>query len=599
MDLNFNNLSTDSNGRLRFSGISSGIDTQNLVDSIITARRISAVSIEDKISVNETRTTAFNELQTLSKDFAEKLDVLRNPTSFLKTDIFDSKQAFTEARVKSSAPAGHVASQANAVLGVNITGEATNGTHVVEVVQLARAHQVRSDAISSKTDALAGAGFPTGDMEINGKTITVGASDSLLDLRDKINNTTDIGVNASVVSVSDSEHYLVLASKETGVANQISFGNATQANHNAFGFTASGTDTVKNEIQQAQNSIVRVDNLGVDIERATNTVDDVLEGVTLNLFKAEENTEIVVNVEPNLNEVKTAISDFVNSYNELKKFIDDQGQERVRSDESGASAKFGPLYGDNTVRQIGQELSSILTSTVAGLPSGSASLGQVGIDVNQEYLLEIDNQELDDNLLQNLEGIQKLFGLDVQTSDPRLTVSDVGDAQTRVDANGNVLPYYVNIGGTDADGKPTSATLSTTAGQSGANNGSVTVEGNKLTATSNTGAEGMSMFYFGEANGGAVSDVEVTFTRGVADRLFSFFDDISKTGGLIDSAKTDITTQNENLREDVVRIDQRLELQRETLTNQFLAMESAMLRLRSLQQQLTQQTNALNGGNDS
>lgn len=597
MDLNFNNLATDSNGRLTFSGISSGIDTQGLVNSIMDARRVSARSIEDKIAVNETRVTALDELKTLSKNFADKLDVLRNPVGFLDENVFEAKQAFTDTRATATAPAGHTTSAAGEILGVNITGEPVTATHTVEVVQLARANQLRSDAFTSKTDTLSSLGFTTGDLEINGQTINIGSNDSLLDLRDKINNATDMGVNASVISVSDTESYLVLTSEETGVDNAITFGTGSQAVHNSLGLTSVGTDTAKTEIQTAQNSIIRADNLGVDIERSSNTITDVFEGITLDLFKSEENTEVVIDIEPDLNTIKTAIVGFVDAYNALKSFIDDQQSEVARTE--GADPSFGPLNGDTTMRRISQKLSGIITSTVPGLDNGFSSLGQVGIDVNQEYLLEVDESELDSNLLGNLNDIQKLFGLDVSVSDSRVSVLGLEENTSyQVDGSGNPLPYYLSIAGTDGSGNVTAANLTTAAGSGagGADDGSVTANGTILDVTSSSGAEGLSLAFIGDPGLGAVNDIEVTFTRGVADSLYDFFNDVSKTSGIIDDAKDDLLEQNENLTEDVTRIDQRLELQRATLTNKFLAMEEAMFRLDAIKQQLQQQIDALNGG---
>ena len=598
MDLNFNNLSTDSNGRLRFSGITSGIDTQGLVDSIIKSKRIVATQIEDKISVNETRVTAYNELKTLSANFAAQLDLLRNPSGYQANDIFESKVGFAESQSTSGAPSGHVPSAASAILGISMTNQADASSHVVEVVQTAKANQVRSDMFSSKTDSLSSLGFTTGSLEINGQTVNVGSNDSLLDLRDKINGSTDMNVSASIVSVSSTEHYLVLTSKDTGVDNAITFGTSTQAVHNSLGLTATGTDTAKTQIQEAKNAIIRVDNLGVDIERPSNAIDDVLEGITLDLYKAEANTEIAIDVEADLSSIKTTISDFVDSYNALKDFISDQNSQVVR--EEGGEEEYGVLYGDTTMRQISQKLSQVVSSSVPGLDDGFASLGQVGIDINSDYRLEIDNEEFDNNLLTNLKNIQKLFGLDVSVSDSRVSVASISQSTSyQVDSNGDPLPYYLSIAGTDADGKVISATMGETAGAgtAGSNNGSVTTSGNILTMTDSTGANGLKLIFTGDANLGPVEDIEVSFTRGIADSLFDFFNNVSQTSGAIDQARNDTIDQNSGLQESVDKIDARLALQRATLTNKFLAMEDAMFRLQTLQDQLEQQITAMNGGN--
>ena len=442
-----------------------------------------------------------------------------------------------------------------------------------------------------------------GDFMLNDKTITLNAGDSLLDLRDKINATNSgvdsSGVSASVISVSDTEHYLVLTSTETGTDNTITFGATGQNVHNALGLTDAGTNQVSYEVQAAQDSIIRVNNLGVDITRSSNTISDVIGGVTLDLYDAQPDTEIVIDVEADLAAIKTAIVGFVDAYNGLKDFIDDQRDEIVRAD--GDDAAFGPLSNDSTLRQIESQLNAVLTATVDGLPNGFASLGQVGIDVNQGYRLEIDDDEFDENLLTNLDDIKRLFALDVSVSDSRLSVISVENTTGYdVDGNGETLPYYINIAGTDADGNITSANIANSqgTGAGGANDGSFVLDGNIVTATNSSGAEGLRMIFVGGANFTGVDDVEVRMTRGIADQLHSFFDDLSRIGGGIDDLQEVIEDQNTSLQGSVERIDARLEIQRQTLLTQFLAMEEAIFQMNTVRSQLDQQINALNGGDN-
>ena len=599
MDFSFDNTTKTSSGNVRFSGVSSGINSQEIVDSIIAARRIQVNTIEDKIALNDERVSAIDQLQTLTKTFASSLDVLRGANSIFVDDIFDNKLAFTNARVSDTAAPGHVASSADSILSVNATDEAIAGSHTVEVVQLAKAQQIRSDAFTSTTDTLVSQGYTTGDFDINGRTITLNSTDTLLDLRDKINavnsGASATNVNASVITVSATESYLVLTSEETGLSNTITFGG-TQAVHNSFGLTSTGTDTAKNEIQTAQNSIIRVDNLGVDIERESNTISDVFTGVTLDLYKAEEGTEIVVDIESDLNSIKTGLVDFVNAYNELKAFIEDQQAEVVRED--GGEAEFGVLAFDSTLRSIEARLSQVVSSIVPGLEDGYSSLGQIGIGIEDDYSLSVDDSTLDEALLNNLNDVKRLFSFDYSTSDSRLSVISVGANTTySVDGSNIAEPYYLNISGTDASGNVLDANFVTSAGtgNGGVGNNTVAVSGKNLTILPDSSADGLKLFFNGDAGLGQVDDIEVTFTRGVADRLYNFFNDFSKTGGDADTLKTNLLTQNEDYQDDITKIDTRLELQRKNLEARFIAMETAMFQLNSLKESLSQQIAAMSG----
>jgi flagellar hook-associated protein 2 len=600
MDFSFDNSSATSSGNIRFSGVSSGINSQQIIDSIIASRRIQVTQIEDKISLNDERVSAIDQLQSLAKGFADSLDVLRGGNSFFVDDVFDNKLAFTSSRATATAPVGYVPSAAESVLGVNATDGAIAGQHTVEVVQIAKAQQIRSDAFGSTTNTLASQGFTIGDFEINGRNITLNASDTLLDLRDKINGVnsgvTATNVNASIVSVSPTESYLLLSSEDTGLSNTITF-SGTQGVHNSFGLTSAGTDTVKTEIQSAQNSIIRVDNLGVDVVRESNTIDDVFTGVTLDLFKAEPDTEIVVDIDNDLNAVKTTIVGFLDAYNGLKSFIEDQQSEAIRED--GEDPAFGVLAFDSSLRSVETKLNSVVSSLIPGLADGFSSLGQIGISIEDDYTLGLDESTFDNVLLNNLDDVQRLFGFDYSTSDSRLSVISVGANSTyTVDGSNIPEPYYLNISGTDASGDVIDANLSTTpvTGNGGLGDNTLGVNGKNLEALSDSPADGLKLFFNADPSLGPLDDIEVSFTRGIADRLYNFFNDFSKVSGEADTLKTNLLTQNENYQEDITKFDARLDLQRQNLESRFIAMETAMFQLNSLRESLSQQLAALAGG---
>lgn len=600
-ELNFNNTSLTDSGNIRFSGISSGIDFQSSIDAIMAAKRIPATQIEEKISVNDAKSAALLEMKNLSASFADSLDKLRGSTSFFAEDVFDTKVSFLESQATAGAPAGHTPSTAGTLLGTVIGKDASAGTHTVEVVQIAQAHQVRSDAFSSKSTDLSTLGFAMGDIDINGQTVSLTAGDTLLDFRDKINATNTgvnpSNVNATIVSVSDTEHYLVVTSTETGLDNAITFGG-TQAVHNGLGLTSAGTDNVKTETVAARNSIVRVDNLGVDIERQSNTIDDILQGVTLNLFKAEENTEIKIEVEEDLNTIKGTVVEFIEAFNNLRDFITDQKTESVR--EEGEDPSFGPLAFDTTLRQINSRLNDLITADVPGATDGYQSLGQVGISMNDAFKLEIDDTTFDDKIINDVDAMRKLFAFDFSSSDSRvLAVERTSDTQPLLDANGDPLPYYLNVGGTDADGNVISANIQDTAGAGagGGFDGSVTTAGTTITIGDASGANGLKVIFNGGPNAAPVDDVEINFSRGIADQLFTFFDDLSKSGGRLDDEIIGLASQNEAHTDRIAQIDSRLELQRATLTAKFLAAEQSMLQLNTLKENLTQTFEAMNSGN--
>jgi flagellar hook-associated protein 2 len=581
---NVSNTSFSGSGTLRLSGLSSGIDLQAAINAIMAAKRQPAVNYERKIAANTGKIEAFQDLKTISTAYTGVLNKLRGQVGFFADSVFDSKVSFTSSRLAVGAPPGSVPAAADSVLGVSVSKKAQPARHTVSVVQLAQAHQFRTDAVTSRTASLDSLGFTQGDFTINGQTINLDADDNLVDLRDKINNA-NAGVTASIVSVSPTEHYLVVNAKDTGAAAQIDLagGNAVT---DSLGLTDTGA--IKNELLAAQDAIIRVNNLGVDISRSSNKIDDVLDGITLNLFSADPNTEIVIDVENNLANVKQTIQEFVDVYNLMKDFVDDQRAKTVRQE--GQAAEFGALAFDQTLRSLNQRLSQIIGQSVAGQPDGFASLGQIGITMDNNFRLTIDDGVLDNKLLTGLDNVKRLFEFQATASDSRVQITGF---------NANVQPgtYYVNLGGTDADGNLISGNINSApgVGLGGADNGSLSINGVIATSTLLTGANGLNFGFNGGTNAPGVDGIQITVSRGLADQLFSLIDEFGKAAtGTIDKNIQNLTTQNEQMTERVAAIDSRLEITRASLTARFVAMEQAIAQSNSLMDSLRAITQSQN-----
>lgn len=584
-------------GSSQILGLSSGINTQQIVEAMVAARRQPAVQLESKITANTARVDALSELSTIIKDIKASLEGLRGSSSFFADSVFDNKVAFTQSRASATAAPGHVPSAADSLLGISVTDKAQPGVHTVEVKQLARAHQLRTDAVSDKGATLASQGIALGTFDINGQTITVDGDDSLLDLRDKI-NASGAGVTATVVSASATQHYLVINAKETGTVNSIDFAGGT-AISDSLGLT-DGVGGIKNQLQAAADAIIEVDNLGVDVVRASNTFDDVIEGVTIDLFRAEVDTEVEIEIENDLGAVKQNIIDFVDAFNALKDFVDDQRTEKVRTE--GGEAEYGALAFDTTLRSLTTQINQLVGQAVPGQPSGAQTLGQVGIELNANYRLEINDDTLDNQLLTNFDNLKTLFEFNFTTNDSRVSLGGFnGQTAGQVDGAGNPIPYYLNVGATDASGNILSANIQTTAGAGagGAADGTTTVNGTQITALDTTSADGLRLFYNGGVSQPGVNDIEFTVTRGVADQLFYILDRyVSDTGGgTISDNIQSIQKQNDGYTKRIADIDARVELFRARTVARFAAMEQAVATANNLKESLSSAFESANKSN--
>lgn len=135
----------------------------------------------------------------------------------VQAQLLGFQSAISQVTMQTAFRVTSATSSAESVARVSATTEAVAGTFLLEVSQLATNHKIGTSAQTSASEAL---GF-SGSFVVNGKLVEVVASDNLRDVAARINNA-KAGVTASVLSVSNSEHYLVLTAHNSGASNAIS-----------------------------------------------------------------------------------------------------------------------------------------------------------------------------------------------------------------------------------------------------------------------------------------------------------------------------------------------------------------------------------------
>lgn len=187
-----------------FSGLASGIQWRDMVDQIMALERARRVDpLSSQITLASRRTDAWTSFQAATQRLADAVKTLRDGTAF--------GSAF-QTSVSGTAAAGRALLTASAAAG------AVPGSYAVEVLDLARAEKLSGAVVASATEALGVAG----DFLVNGRTVTLLATDSLHAVRDKINaantGSSPSGVAATVLSTGTGAHRLVLTSATAGTA---------------------------------------------------------------------------------------------------------------------------------------------------------------------------------------------------------------------------------------------------------------------------------------------------------------------------------------------------------------------------------------------
>jgi flagellar hook-associated protein 2 len=214
-------------------------------------------------------------------------------------------------------------------------------------------------------------------------TVTVDSTNNTLSqLADSINSQ-NIGVSASVIQ--DSNGYrLALVSTTSGAPGDVTVsGNTTN-----LSFTKAVTGA---------NASLVVD--GIPISSASNTISNVISGVTLSLGSPSPNTPVTVNVNPDTTQATTAINNLVSAYNTVITEINSQFN--VASDGSGG----GSLETDNSLREVQSQLLAALSYSIPG-NNGIVNLASIGVNFNNDGTLTVDSGKLTSNLSSNFAAVQ-------------------------------------------------------------------------------------------------------------------------------------------------------------------------------------------------
>lgn len=366
------------------AGIGSGLNVNDLVNQLVTAER---KPTDDRLNALESTTkaqiTAFGALKSALSGLQDALNKLNGNGALpgRKTTVQDGA-GFT-------ATAG-----ATAALG----------SYSVIVNQLASAHKLQSAAAASNTQIGYGTlTFQVGSDPSFDVTIDAGKG-TLADIRDAINTqAAGKGVAATLVR-GDAGDVLVLTSTKSGSGGAMTITASGGDGGLSVLNTTGGTLT---QVTPAQDAQIQVD--GVTRTYSGNTLTDVIDGVTLNLTKAQPGQSYTLSVESDASTLKASVLGFISAYNTAVNAI------RTQSAAGGQGKVAGPLSGDSTARNILQSLRSTLGQRYA-------ELSALGLKTATDGTLTLDGSKFDAATTANPAAVKDLFA---ETSDLGKNLRDV------------------------------------------------------------------------------------------------------------------------------------------------------------------------------
>ena len=191
------------------------------------------------------------------------------------------------------------------------------------------------------------------------------------------------------------------------------------------------------------------------VTSSSNTVTDLISGVTLNLLSADATSPVTVTVSNDTSGAEKAIRGFVDAYNKANSAINDQFKYDPDTGEGGI------LMGDTTLMNVQSTLRNLVVNTVPGRPSSMNALSAIGITMTDTGALAIDSSKLSDAIADDFNAVQGMFK-DTGVSDNTGIQFVIATDNTRVSPSSG---YAVNItqaaeqAQTTASGGPGSLTI--------------------------------------------------------------------------------------------------------------------------------------------
>ena len=364
------------------TGIGSGLDVTGIVQQLVAAE---AAPVETRIGLQEAREqaklSALGSLKSALVEFRDLLENMMAPERFLARKGSSGNQA---------------------LFTVSVTEAALPASFSVEVEQLAEAQKLTSAAMASP-DVVIGTGTLTLAVGANSFDVEIGDEENTLEgIRDAINAAPDnTGIAATIVN-ADTGSYLILTAEDTGLANTMT---VTQAGGDGglsvLEYDPGGGLNALTESVAPQDARVLIDGLAVN--SSTNTVSGAIDGVTLSLVSADPGNPTTLLVENDSDAVRETIDEFVEIYNLLVDTFDEQ----TRYDAELEVA--APLLGDAAVRGIREQIRRDFSVSVESIELPFQSLAEIGIQVQLDGRLEIEDASLDAALQNDFTQVGQLF----------------------------------------------------------------------------------------------------------------------------------------------------------------------------------------------
>jgi flagellar hook-associated protein 2 len=355
-------------------GAGSGIDVKALAQSLVDAEKTPKKErIDGKIAKSEAKITGYS--------------AVKYALSTLKTAFGKLNDASDFSSIKPS-------NTQPSAFGVTASTTAEAGNYSIEVLTTALAQRTASSNFADRATALNGGAAFQLNLSIGG--VSTGAID--------VTNATPAGM---VSAINGAKLGVTAQLINTGSAYNVVVTGATGATQNFSLTSDDGTGQAiaavafATPLQTATDASFKIN--GLAVTRSTNTVNDVIDGVTLDLYTATTGAARL-DLNRDTAGIKDNIKGLVTAYNEFEDTLKILGDRASEVEEFG-----GVLAGESLLQSVRSQVRAMITNNSTTPGTTIVAARNVGLSIDRFGKLTLDESKLDTALQDNFAEVSTMF----------------------------------------------------------------------------------------------------------------------------------------------------------------------------------------------
>lgn len=369
------------------------------------------------------------------------------------------------------------------------------------------------------------------------------------------------GINARVLDRGDGTYTLgVVSELGAGNALRITATEGTTPGLSTFDNTLTNADK---QVQAAADAMITVG--GITVFRSTNTVDDVVDGMTLTLNGTSDFGTVSVQRDQDL--ARAMVGALVDEVNATFDVLDKLTMRGTEGNEAG------DLAGDRVVRKLRTDLTNLLSAPLTGHGEGSVFLSDMGVSTLRDGKLAFNNALFERGFQSDPKKFEAIFGNSYGASDPNVEIGGL------VGTDANSGSYAFSIDGST---------------------GIATLDGTPLLATQQENGAMQYIALSGQLAGltinapAGLTDTTINFGRSLMSKLDSLVNETTRFAGTLETRERyygDITTEQQEI---LTALDEKATQLEERYLKKFSVMEQLITEMKSTGDYLTNMVDSWN-----